>query len=387
MNLKLDRKFPSVSDMEIAARKKLPKFVWDYLYCGMGSGGSVRRNRQALDQIEFIPDYIVDADSVDLSTSFLGQDYAMPFGVAPVGLGGLTWPKSAETIATATRQYEIPFCTSTFAMADIESISQIADDFAWFQLYLPRDESIEDDLLLRAKTACYQNLIITVDVPHAMRRDHDIRNGFSIPLKINLKNVLQIASHPHWAVSMLKQGFPTFENLTRYVPENYSKNDALAYLGNLTTGHITPTILSRLRDKWKGNLIVKGILNSEDALCCQKTGADAIIVSNHGGRQLEAAPSPVQTLKSIRSEVGEAFPIIADGGIRTGLDICRMLAVGADFVMLGRAFYYAVAAMGESGPAHLIEILKEELRGTLSQLGLTNARHIQSRLDKDYTST
>ena len=356
--------------MESAARRKLPQFVWDYLYCGMGNGEAVRRNQRSLDAIKLVPDYLVSNDKVNLETEFLGTNYSAPFGVAPVGLGGIAWPLSAEHLAQAAKRDRIPFCASTFAMASLETLRDCAGEYAWFQLYLPSDREIETDILERAKNAGYENLIITVDVPHAMRRDHDIRNGFSIPLEWSLRNLYEVATHPEWAFSMLRSGFPVFENLNRYVPDNLSSNDSLEYLGKLTVGHITENTLTRLRQNWHGNILVKGILSAEDAMICKKTEMDGVIVSNHGGRQLEAAPAPTDILPNIRRAVGEDYKIIVDGGVRNGLDIYKIISRGANFVLLGRAYYYAVAAMGEQGPSHLNQVLYEELKSAVSQLGL-----------------
>jgi L-lactate dehydrogenase (cytochrome) len=380
IKLALQRKYPCVADMETAARKRLPRFIWDYLYCGMGHGDAVRRNHQALDSVKLVPDYLVPSDTINLETNFLGKTYSAPFGVAPVGLGGIAWPLSAEYLAQAAQNDRIPFCASTFAMTSLETLRDCAGEYAWFQLYLPNQRKIEDDILKRARDAGYQNLIVTVDVPHAMRRDHDIRNGFSIPVKWNLQNLFQIAAHPGWAFAMARSGFPVFQNLTRYVPHRLSSNDSLDYLGKLTVGHITQNTLERLRDNWKGNILVKGVLGVEDALICRKTGMDGIIVSNHGGRQLEAAPAPADILPQIRKAVGPDYSLIADGGVRNGLDIYRLINRGANLVLLGRAYYYAVVALGKQGPSHLNQILREELRAAISQLGLHaphDTQHIQ----------
>ena len=364
--------YPSVADLEAVARKKLPRFIWDYLYCGMGHGDAVRRNQQALDKIKLNPDCIVSRDDISLETTFLSKTYSAPFGVAPVGLGGMAWPLSAEFLAQAAKEDRVPFCASTFAMASLETLREYADEYAWFQLYLPNQRKIENDILQRARDAGYQNLIITVDVPHAMRRDHDIRNGFSIPVEWNLQNLIQIATHSRWAFSMARSGFPLFENLIRYVPSNLSSNDSLDYLGKLTVGHITENTLERLRNNWKGNILVKGVLGVEDALICRNTGMDGIIVSNHGGRQLEAAPAPADILPKIRQAVGPDYSLIADGGVRNGLDIFRLLSQGANFVLIGRAYYYAVVALGKQGPSYLNQKLKEELKTVISQLGLSS---------------
>ena len=339
----------------------------------------MKRNREALDAIKLIPRYLVNADKVDYSTELFGQQYAAPFGVAPVGMGGLAWPHSADDIAEAARIHEIPFCASTFSITSLETIRERAREYSWFQLYRPSIENIENDLLNRIEQAGYDVLVVTMDVPASMRRDHDIRNGFTVPPDISLYTLWQIATHPAWSMAMAKTGFPAFENLVPYVPDNLNKGEALNFMSNLVVGHITPDIIKNLRERWKGKLVLKGILNADEARQCRDLGVDGIIVSNHGGRQLEAAPSPCEVLEQIRDAVGEQFTLIADGGVRTGLDICRMLSRGADFVMMGRPFYYAVAAMGSEGADHIMKLFKAELECVMGQLGCPALSDIPER--------
>jgi L-lactate dehydrogenase (cytochrome) len=345
----------------------------------MGRGGSVKRNREALDAIKLIPRYLVDADKVEYSTELFGQRYAAPFGVAPVGMGGLAWPRSADYIAEAARNHKVPFCASTFSITSLETTREQAREYSWFQLYRPSIETIEHDLLSRIENAGYDVLVVTMDVPASMRRDHDIRNGFTVPPEFSLGTLWQIATHPAWSVAMAKCGFPAFENLVQYVPDNRKKGEALDFMSKLVIGHITPEIIITLRERWKGKLVLKGILNADEARQCRDLGVDGIIVSNHGGRQLEAAPSPCEVLERIRDAVGVQFTLIADGGVRTGLDICRMLSLGADFVMMGRPFYYAVAAMGAEGADHIMRLFKAELECVMGQLGCAALPDISER--------
>ncbi len=365
----LDRKHPSAADLEQAAHRRLPEFVWEYLYCGMGHGDAVKRNRHALDRIKLVPRHLVGSDETDMRTEFLGQTFSAPFGVAPVGLGGLAWPHSAESLARAAGEQAIPFVASTFAMASLETLYDCAGPCAWFQLYRPNVETIEEDLLHRAETTGYDVLLVTVDVPAPMRRDHDIRNGFSVPVRFDHRKLWQAALHPQWTFAMAREGFPSFQNLLPYIPNSLKGNDALHYLSDITTGHVTPGILRRLRKRWNGKLLVKGVLSPREAAMCQDLGVDGIVVSNHGGRQLAAAPAPCDMIRAIRSATGSDFALIADGGVRNGLDIARLLFLGADFVMMGRPFYYAVAALGHQGARYIMEIFKKEFKGTLAQLG------------------
>ncbi len=376
----LDRRFPAFVDIERAAMRRMPKFVRDYIACGMGRGGGVAHNRSALDAVKLVPRYLVDADCVDTSCKLLGQSFAAPFGIAPVGLGGTAWAKATETLAAAARDENIPFGAATFALASLEKLRVMAGSCGWFQLYRPNQAAIEEDILRRAETAGYSTLIVTVDVPAPMRRDHDIRNGFSLPLQFNARTAWQIAQCPAWAWAMLRAGSPTFETLMPYVPSGHTRDQALRFMTDLTANHVTPAMLEDLRKRWNGNLIVKGILDIEDAKRCRDTGADGLILSNHGGRQMEAAPSAIDVLPDIRAALGKDFPLIADGGVRTGTDVCRMIAKGANFVLLGRPFYYAVAAMGAPGATHAVRVLKAELQCAMGQLGCRTVEALPDRL-------
>ena len=369
MNPKLDRKYPAVVDIEKAALRALPKFIAQYLEYGMGQGGSVRRNRDALDAITLTPDYLVEDFTADISTELFGQSYAAPFGISPVGLGGFVWPYSAEYLAKAANSHKIPFAASTFALASLETLRSHAGEGGWFQLYRPNVESIEEDIISRAEQSGYEVLVVTVDIPSQMRRNHDIKNGFSIPPTMSARTIVEMLKHPIWTMAMIRAGIPSFENLTRYIPKELNQEGSLRYLTDLTIGHITPKVIEKLRKRWKGKLVLKGILSPSEAKQCEQLGVDGIIVSNHGGRQLEAAPSPCEVLSEMRHLVSDDFMLIADGGIRTGLDICRMLSRGADFVMMGRPFYYAIPVMGESGADHIIKLFKAELECVLGQIG------------------
>ena len=365
----LERKYPSAAYLEQAAQKRLPAFVWEYLYCGMGRGDAVKRNRHALDQVKLVPRYLIDSDEVTIHKEFLGQTFSAPFGVAPVGLGGLAWPNSAENLARASREQGIPFVASTFAMASLETLYDCAGPCTWFQLYRPNLTAIEEDLLNRAEAAGYEVLLVTVDIPAPMRRDHDIRNGFSVPVRFDFRKLWQAAMHPQWTFAMARKGFPSFQNLVPYIPEALKGNEELHYLSDITTGHITPDAIRQLRKRWNGKLLVKGVLSPREAAMCRDLGADGIVVSNHGGRQLAAAPAPCNMVRDIRTATGEDFALIVDGGVRSGLDIARLLFLGADLIMMGRPFYYAMAALGDPGARHIMKIFREELRGTLAQLG------------------
>ena len=365
----LDRHFPDVAHLEEGARRRIPKFVFEYVAGGTGLDAGVRRNRETLEQVLFTPRYTSVKDDPKLETTFLGQRFAAPFGVAPLGLSGLIWPRSARMLAQAARQHNLPFTLSNFGTDALEKIAAIGGEHAWFQLYPPRIPEIESSHIERLKVSGYETMIVTVDTPTAHRRSHDIRNGLSVPPRIDIWNVLQMMSRPRWAFEQLRYRPLTFENFERYIPAGASLAERGRFLVDILEGHIHRERLERLRESWPGKLIVKGLMHPEDAKLCAEVGADALVVSNHGGRQLDGAPATAEVLPGIRQAVGEGMPIIADGGVRSGLDIARMLALGADFVLLGRAFAYAVAAAGEAGAHHVMDMLMAELRIAMSQIG------------------
>jgi L-lactate dehydrogenase (cytochrome) len=383
MDAYLDRRFPSTADIERAALRRMPKFIRDYLFCGMGLGHAVRRNRSALDALRLMPRYLVDADKVDFATTLFGQNYDAPFGVAPVGMGGVAWPGAADSLATAANRHNLPFAAATFTTSSLENLHSQAQSCGWFQFYRPNIPEIEEDILRRAEATGYDVLIVTVDVPSPMRRDHDIRNGFSVPPRFSLRTGFELASCPAWSLAMARSGFPVFENIVPYMPAGLGTGAAMAFIADSVTGHITPEIVVELRARWPGTMVLKGILDPDEAMQCRDLGVDGIIISNHVGRQLEAAPTASQMLPLIRTAVGPDYPLIADGGVRTGLDICRMLALGADFVLVGRPFYYAVAAMGAKGADHIMQLFKAELRCTMGQLGCATLPELRDRLMSD----
>ena len=362
--------------MEAAARRRIPCFAWDYLSSGIGREIGLQENTSNLDRIKLLPRYLVDdADHPDMTHSLLGIDHALPFGVSPMGLSGIVWPRAAEHLARAAKQFNIPFALGSFATSSIEQIGDIGGQI-WYQHYPTVDPEIDTDLLQRAEQAGFETLVITVDIPTATRRDRDIRNGLSVPPATDFRFFYDIITHPAWALAMLRAGLPEFQNLKPYLPKNPSLAQLGVILTELVEGHVNPDKLAWYRDKWPGKLIVKGILDPNEALACVEIGVDAVSVSNHGGRQLDAAPALIEALPTIRAAVGDQFPLLVDGGARNGLDIARYLALGADFVLLGRAFAFALGAMGSAGAAHAMRILRDELRSTLAQLGCPNIRRL-----------
>ena len=323
----------------------------------------------------------------------MGQDYNAPFGVAPIGLSGLIWPKSESILAEAAKTHNIPYTLSTLATDSLENVRQIAGDNTWFQLYTPQDPETRKDLLRRCEEAGYDTIMVTVDVPNKTRRDHDIRNGLSVPPSFDMKTVWQMVTHPHWSLRMLRAGVPQFVNILPYqqhgfshvgVGTNYNIGQSIKesgkYIEERMGLHITTSLFEEIRVMWPGKLLVKGVLDPKEAKAYLDLGADGLVISNHGGRQLDAAPSAVSLLPRIRAAVGPEATLIADGGIRSGLDIARMLALGADFVLMGRPFLFAVAALDRRGGDHVMNVLKAELQTTMGQLGYNTLKELREFL-------
>ena len=366
----LDRRFPSIASMERATKRRIPKFAFDYLQGGIGAEACLTGNRRALDNVQLAPRYLpTEPIQPVLEMNLFDREFPMPFAASPIGLSGLMWPRAAEHIARAATRHGLPLGLSSFATSSIEEIGTIAGDLLWFQLYCTEKSEIENDLIDRAESAGCEVLVVTVDIPTVTRREKDIANGLSVPPKFDLVTLSQVALRPTWAFATLRAGIPRFKTLLPYVPSGSTLGASAIFLKDMVEGHVTVQKLERIRDRWRGRLIVKGILTTEEALLCQDLGADAIVISNHGGRQLDAAPPIPHVLPEIRAAVGPDFPLIADGGVRSGLDIARLIACGANFVLAGRAFVYAVAAAGETGVDHAIFLLREELKQTLSQIG------------------
>ena len=377
----LERRFPSVADLEKVARRRLPKFLAQYLRYGMGKGDAVKRNRKDLDAIRLSPRYVTDPGLVSTETEILGCSYSIPYGVAPVGVGGLVWPRAPEALAAAAKTHRMPFVAGTFTFASLETIHSIAGDFAWFQLYTLNQTEFQEDILRRALAAGYSNLVVTVDVPARTRRDHDIRNGFSMPPRIfDLGQLWHMLRAPAWtwafAIKALRSGFPEFENLKPYCPTHLSKREALGFQSEMISGSMTPQGFRVLRDRWPKQLVVKGILDPRDAACYRDLGADAIVVSNHGGRQLDGSRAPLDQLSEIVDAVGDKIEVILDGGVRRGTHVLKALCLGAKACSFGKGYLFALAAGGQKGVEKILENMKAEINRDMKLMGCKNLKEL-----------
>jgi isopentenyl diphosphate isomerase/L-lactate dehydrogenase-like FMN-dependent dehydrogenase len=373
----------SVADLKKRARRRIPRFAFDYLEGGCNQEIALARNRSALDAIVMEPRYLEDCAPPDLSVSLFGRRYDAPIGVAPVGLGGLLWPRVAEYLAEAAGRANIPFCLSTVATTSIERAAELAGECLWFQLYTPTDPLIRDDLLDRAAAVGCRVLLVTIDVPGAAWRPRDLRNGLAVPPRFDLRTLLQIAARPAWAMAMLRAGMPQFGSVRPYVPKGTGMVSGSVFTRATFTGGLNREALARIRDRWQGALVLKGVETVRDAELALQLGAEGIVVSNHGGRQLDASRSPVEVLPQICAAVGDRMTILADSGIESGADVARMLAKGAVGVLAGRAFIYGVGALGRAGAQHTIDILREELARFMGQLRCARPEELARYLPDD----
>jgi L-lactate dehydrogenase (cytochrome) len=380
MSWAYNKKYPSVDDLRNRARKKIPGFAFEYLDGGCNEDVNLHKNTEQLRQVELKPEYLQPFTKPNMQTELFGHLYDAPFGIAPVGLQGLMWPGAPEILARAAVAHNIPFVLSTVSTASIERIAEITAGKAWFQLYHPAEDALRDDLLKRAAAAGITVLVILCDVPSFGYRPRDIRNGLAMPPKMTLKNMLQIMGRPEWAVKTLLHGQPAFATMKPYMPKGMSMKQLGEYMNRTFSGRLNVDKIMAIRDQWKGKLVIKGVESEADAALAVQLGLDGMIVSNHGGRQLDAAQSAVRSMVPLAAKFGHQITVMMDSGIRSGPDVARALAAGAAFTFLGRSFMYGAAALGKKGGNHTIAILKTQLQQVMEQLACEKTTDLKKRL-------
>jgi L-lactate dehydrogenase (cytochrome) len=374
----LHAKFPALSDLRHRAQQRIPKFVWEYLDSGTGDEATKARNRAALDRIGMMPSVLHGEFTPDLSTTFLSKQMPLPFGIAPIGMSGLMWPDAEGHLARAAARADIPYSISTVATQSPEDIAPHLGEHAWFQMYPPRDADIRRDMLARAKAAGFSTLILTVDVPVASRRERQVRSGLTNPPRFTPRLLAQVAMRPAWAMGMAQRGMPHMRGLDKYANAATNGLSPTAHVGYLLRTAPDWEYVNWLREEWGGDLLVKGVMRPRDAMRLETIGVDSIWISNHAGRQFDGAPAAIEALPEIRAAT--KLPLIFDSGIEGGLDILRALALGADFVMLGRAFHYALGALGPQGIDHLIDILSKDMESNMGQIGARNLSELPATI-------
>jgi len=353
------------------ARRRLPRLVFDYIDGAAGKEHAAARNLEALDARQLMPRVLAPAEQCSLKKTFLGQTLALPFGIAPMGMCNLAWPGADQLLAAEAVRRGMPHGVSTAASSTLEAMAEQAGALAWFQLYVTGTLEAAWGLVDRAKAAGYQVLILTVDVPRVAPRPRDVRNGFTMPFHIGPRQFMDFALHPHWSLASLFHGMPR--------PANFDNAPGgKGFDRHASRAGANWAFLDELRRRWDGQLIVKGVLSPDDAKRIQAAGADAIYVSNHGGRQLDSAPPAITALARVRAAVGPDFPLVFDSGVRSGEDILKAMACGADLVMLGRPLLYALGADGARGLASLLDALVTELGVAMAQLGLADLSDIRA---------
>lgn len=366
--IKINSHYPSVNDLRTRAKGKIPKFAFEYLDGGCNEDVNLHKNTSHIREVELLPYYLSKHTGSNMKTELFGHTYDAPFGIAPVGLQGLMWPNSPEILAKAAFEHNIPFILSTVTTSSIERIAEISQGQAWFQLYHPTENRLRDDIIKRAAAAECPVLVILCDVPTFGFRPRDIRNGLAMPPKMSFRNVLQILGKPEWALKTLIHGQPNFETLKPYLPKNLDLRQLGKFMDQTFSGRLNEEKIKPIRDIWKGKLVIKGVANEADAEKAVRLGLDGIIVSNHGGRQLDAGESTIKPLVRIAKEYGDKITVMMDSGLRSGPDIARTMASGAKFTFMGRSFMYGVAALGSKGGDHTISLLKTELQQVMEQI-------------------
>jgi len=380
MDLEYDPQYPRVEDLRRKAKKRIPGFAFDYLSGGCNEEVNLRKNTHEIREIELMPQYIRAHSGSDLKTELFGHVYDAPFGIAPVGLQGLFWPGTPEILAKAAFEYNIPFVLSTVSTASIETISEITEGQAWFQLYHPAEDELRDKLLQRAADAGCSTLVILSDVPIFGYRSKEIKNGLSMPPRMTFRNILQIMSRPAWALRTLFYGRPSFKTMEPYIPEDMDMHHLGLFMDKTFNGRLNEDRIKALRDKWKGNLVIKGLSSEEDMQKAIQLGLDGVIVSNHGGRQHDSGPSAINVLQELAPKYKDKITIMMDSGLRSGPDIARTLASGAEFTFLGRAFNYGTAALGKDGGRHTISILKRQVQQVMEQICCEKVENLPNHL-------
>lgn len=382
--LKFNTNYPSIEDLREKAIKRIPRFAFEYLDGGCNEDINLYKNTSELRAVELVPRYLKPQVNVDMKTELFGHVYDAPFGIAPVGLQGLMWPNAAEILAKAATQHNIPFILSTVTTSSIERISELTGGKAWFQLYHPADNALRDDIIKRLQAARCPVLVLLCDVPSFGYRPRDIRNGLAMPPKMSLKNIIQILGKPIWALNTLFHGQPSFETLKPYMDKNLNMKQLGLFMNQTFSGKLNEEKISAIRDLWKGKLVLKGVASEEDTELAIKLGLDGIIVSNHGGRQLDAGESAIHSMVPIARKFNEKIKVMMDSGIRSGPDVARALASGAEFTFLGRSFMYGVAALGKEGGDHTISILKTQLKQVMEQVSCADSKGLHRYL-KNYS--
>lgn len=362
----------NTQDWRALAQRRLPKFVFDFIDGAAEDGLTLRANRQAFEAVQLLPRVLRDTTTVNTSTTVFGRRWALPLGVAPMGLNGLTRPGGDTALARAAAAAGVPFVLSTASNDRMEHVRQQAPESAlWLQLYVMQEPSMTQQLLRRAQANGVEALVVTVDVPVSGLREQDLRNGFRLPFRLTPRLLADLVTHPRWSLRQAVAGQPAFVNLVEEINGPMSPQAQAALLARAMDRSLDWARLARIREDWRGKLLIKGVLHPEDARLAVETGVDGIIVSNHGGRQLDGAASSLQALPAVVQAVAGRVPVLLDSGVRRGADVLKAVALGAAGVLVGRPVLYGLAVQGEAGALKVLSNLEVELQRGMTLLGAT----------------
>jgi (S)-mandelate dehydrogenase len=366
----------NLDDLRKLAKRRLPRLAYDFIEGGLDDEDGLARNEDAFKRIHLVPRYGIDVTVRDQSTTLFGRTYSGPVGIAPTGGAALFRRGGDMMLAEAARAANVPFIMSGAATGSIEDLGRLAPEHGWYQLYGARDRKISEDMIRRAADAGLATLVVTVDVPVSSNRERNRRNGFVRPLKLTVKTKLEACLHPGWLIEFMRLGPPMLSNWQAYAPNGASASDVATFV---TSQMPTPLLwqdIESFRRLWPGKLVLKGIMHPEDATRAAAMGVDGIMVSNHGARQLDRAPAPIDVLPAITAAVGERMTIMYDGGIRRGSDVVTALCLGAKFVFVGRPTLYGVAAGGCAGAARALAIFRNEIDLVMAQMGAPDIKSL-----------
>ena len=366
----------NIDDLRKLAKRRLPKIAFDFIEGGLEDERGIARNESAFSGLDLVPRYGIDVSTCDQSTQLFGRNYAGPLGIAPTGLASLFRPGADLMLAEAAKAANVPFIMSGTATALIEDLGRLAPDHGWYQLYVARDRSISEDMIRRARDAGLSTLVITVDVPVNSKRERNLRNGFTRPLRMTMKTKLEALLHPGWMAEYLRTGMPLFSNWQKYAPPGASTAEIADFVATQTPALVLWRDIEAFRRLWPGKLVIKGIMHADDATRCAALGCDGIVVSNHGGRQLDKSPAPVEVLPAIAAAAGDKLTVMFDSGIRRGSDAVVALCLGAKYVFVGRATLYGAAAGGIAGATRALDIFRDEIGRTMTQMGAPDIRSL-----------
>jgi L-lactate dehydrogenase (cytochrome)/(S)-mandelate dehydrogenase len=359
----------NIDDLRKLAKKRLPKIAYDFIEGGTDDEVALVTNEQAFRQARIVPRYLVDVSVRDQSTTLFGRTYSSVIGIAPTGLAGLFRRGADLMLAEAAREANVPFIMSGTSTASIEDLAKVAPDHGWYQLYSAKDQAISEDMIKRVGDAGLKTLVFTVDVPEGSNRERNARNGWGRPLKLSLSTKLEALEHPAWMLEWIRHGTPYFNNWAKYAGEGASAEKVADFVAQQNRAPMTWKHVERYRELFKGNFVLKGIMHPDDAIRAHSLGVDGLMVSNHGARQLDNAPSPLSVLPAIRDAVGDKMTLMLDGGIRRGLDALIAICMGAKFVFQGRPTLYGVTAGGVPGASKALGIFRREIDLSLAQMG------------------